>query len=146
LIDWCFTARQHKKVNLCQSTRGDYWLRRLRIANDKHTKTYSCMQLNIHTQRHTTGMSYLPKDKQCIQKITRPRMGKKRKPACNTLSIMIKKQRSKHKMPFMPYISNKQHIFFMTRSETKKLKCFTKCCTKSNLGLNLKHNQTNLTL
>jgi len=33
-------------------------------------------------QRETTGMPYLLKDKQCIQQITRPRMGKKRKPAC----------------------------------------------------------------
>jgi len=27
-------------------------------------------------------MPYLLKDKQCIQQITRPRMGKKRNPAC----------------------------------------------------------------
>jgi len=28
-------------------------------------------------QRQTTGMPYLLKDKQCIQQITRPRLGKK---------------------------------------------------------------------
>jgi len=39
--------------------------------------------MNMHMQRQTTGMPYLLKDKQCIQHITRPRMGKKRKPACN---------------------------------------------------------------
>jgi len=33
--------------------------------------------MNIHMQRQTTGMPYLLKDKQCIQQITRPRMGKK---------------------------------------------------------------------
>jgi len=40
-------------------------------------------------QRQTTGMPYLLKDKQCIQQITRPRMGKKRKRACTpSLSIV----------------------------------------------------------
>jgi len=38
-------------------------------------------------KRQTTGMSYWLKDKQSIQQITRPRMGKKRKPACNTLIL-----------------------------------------------------------
>jgi len=33
--------------------------------------------MNIHMQRQTTGMPYLLKDKQCIQQITRPRMGNK---------------------------------------------------------------------
>jgi len=33
--------------------------------------------MNIHMQRQTTGMPYLLKDKQCIQQITRPIMGKK---------------------------------------------------------------------
>jgi len=33
--------------------------------------------MNIHMQRQTTGMPYLLKYKQCIQQITRPRMGKK---------------------------------------------------------------------
>jgi len=33
-------------ISICQSTRGDYWLRRLRIANEEHTKTYSCMNLH----------------------------------------------------------------------------------------------------
>jgi len=33
--------------------------------------------MNIHMQRQTTGMPYLLKDKQCMQQITRPRMGKK---------------------------------------------------------------------
>jgi len=42
--------------------------------------------MNIHMQRQTTGMPYLLKDKQCIQQITRPRMGKKRKRACNTFT------------------------------------------------------------
>jgi len=35
--------------------------------------------MNIHMQRQTTGMPYLLKDKQCIQRIAWPRMGKKRK-------------------------------------------------------------------
>jgi len=37
------------------------------------------MRYNEHTkmQRQTTGMPYLLKDKQCIQQITQPRMGKK---------------------------------------------------------------------
>jgi len=40
------------------STRADYWLRRLRIANEEHTKTYSCMQYNEHTHAtQTTGAS-----------------------------------------------------------------------------------------
>jgi len=34
--------------------------------------------MNTHMQRQTTGMPYLLKDTQCIQQITRPRMGKKR--------------------------------------------------------------------
>jgi len=33
--------------------------------------------MNIHIQPQTTGMPYLLKDKQCIQQMTRPRMGKK---------------------------------------------------------------------
>jgi len=33
--------------------------------------------MNIHMQRQTTGMPNLLEDKQCIQHITRPRMGKK---------------------------------------------------------------------
>jgi len=33
--------------------------------------------MNIHMQRQTTGMPYLLTDKQCIQQITRPRLGKK---------------------------------------------------------------------
>jgi len=33
--------------------------------------------MNMHMQRQTTGMLYMLKDKQCIQQITRPRMGKK---------------------------------------------------------------------
>jgi len=37
----------------------------------------------MNMQRQTTGMPYLLTDKQCIQQITRPRMGKKR----NTFSI-----------------------------------------------------------
>jgi len=41
----------------------------------KHT--VACDTMNIHMQRQTTGMPYLLKDKQCIQQITRPRMGKK---------------------------------------------------------------------
>jgi len=41
----------------------------------KHIVT--CDTMNIHMQRQTTGMPYLLKDKQCIQQIARPRMGKK---------------------------------------------------------------------
>jgi len=41
----------------------------------KHT--VACDTMNIHMQRQTTGMPNLLKDKQCIQQITRPRMGKK---------------------------------------------------------------------
>jgi len=64
-------------VNLCQSTRGDYWLRRLRIATRNIQKhTVACDTMNTHMQRQTTGMPYLLKDKKCIQQITRPRMGK----------------------------------------------------------------------
>jgi len=49
---------------------GDYWLRRLWIANEKHKKhTVACYTMNIHMQRQTTGMPYLLKDKQCIQQI-----------------------------------------------------------------------------
>jgi len=33
--------------------------------------------MNIHMQQQTTGMPHLLKDKQCIQQITRPRIGKK---------------------------------------------------------------------
>jgi len=33
--------------------------------------------MNIHMQRQTIGMPYLLKDKQCIQQIARPRIGKK---------------------------------------------------------------------
>jgi len=50
----------------------------------KHT--VACDTMNIHMQRQTTGMPYLLTDKHCIQQITRPRMGKKRKRACNTFS------------------------------------------------------------
>jgi len=35
--------------------------------------------MNMHMQRQTTGMPHMLKDEQCIQQITRPRMGKKRK-------------------------------------------------------------------
>jgi len=42
---------------------------------------------HLHMQRQTTGMSYLLEDKQRIQQITRPRMGKKRKPACNIQQV-----------------------------------------------------------
>jgi len=37
LIDWCFTARQHKIGQFVPIYQGDYWLRRLRIANEEHT-------------------------------------------------------------------------------------------------------------
>jgi len=33
--------------------------------------------MNIHMQRQTKDVPYLLEDKQCIQQITRPRMGKK---------------------------------------------------------------------
>jgi len=40
--------------------------------------TVACDIMNIHMQRQTTaGMPYLLTDKQCIQQITRPRMGTK---------------------------------------------------------------------
>jgi len=48
-----------------------------------YKQTVACDTMNIQMQRQTTGMPYLLKDKQCIQQITRPRMGKKRKPACD---------------------------------------------------------------
>jgi len=63
LIDWCFTARQHKIGQFVPIIRGDYWLRRLRIANEEHTQhIVVCDAMNIHTQRQTTGMPYLLKD------------------------------------------------------------------------------------
>jgi len=45
--------------------------------------------MNIHMQRQTTGMPYLLKDKQCIQQITRPRMGKKTQAGRATPSLSI---------------------------------------------------------
>jgi len=49
IIDWCFTARQHKIGQFVPIYQGDYWLRRLRIANEERTKqlhaiqwTYTC--------------------------------------------------------------------------------------------------------
>jgi len=45
--------------------------------------------MNIHMQRQTTGMSYLLKHKQCIQQITRPRMGKKNASRRATPSLSI---------------------------------------------------------
>jgi len=59
---------------------------------DSQRGTYKNIQLHatqwtLHMQRQTTGMPYLLKDKQYIQQITRSRMGKKCKPACNTFSI-----------------------------------------------------------
>jgi len=53
LIDWCFTARQHKIGQFVPIYKGDYWLRRLRIANEEHTKPYSCMRYNEHTHATT---------------------------------------------------------------------------------------------
>jgi len=90
LIDWLIgvTARQHKIgqfVSIYQggllaqafenNQRGAY--KNITVAGDT---------MNIHMQRQTTGMPYLLKEKQCIQQITWPRIGKKRKPACNTFS------------------------------------------------------------
>jgi len=67
--------------SICANLPGDYWLRRLRIANEEHTiqkHTVACDTMNIHMQRQTTGMPYLLKDKQLsLQQNTRPRMGKK---------------------------------------------------------------------
>jgi len=40
-------------------------------------------------QRQTTGMSYLLTDKQCIQQITRPRMGKQNASRRATTSLSI---------------------------------------------------------
>jgi len=48
-----------------------------------------CDTMNIHIQRQTTGMPYLLKDKQCIQKITRPRMGTKKARGRATPSLSI---------------------------------------------------------
>jgi len=47
---------------LCQSTRGDYWLRRLRIADEEQTKhTVACDAMNnaLLALRQTTGIPYL---------------------------------------------------------------------------------------
>jgi len=45
VIDWCFTARQHRIGQFVPNYQGDYWLRRLRIANEEHTKhTVACVQ------------------------------------------------------------------------------------------------------
>jgi len=45
--------------------------------------------MNIHMQRQTTGMPYLLKDKQCIQQITRPKMGKKNASERATITASI---------------------------------------------------------
>jgi len=55
LIDWCFTARQHKIGQFVPIYQGDYCLGRLSIANEEHTKTYSCMRSNEHTHATTNN-------------------------------------------------------------------------------------------
>jgi len=45
------------------------------IAIEEQTKTYSCMLYNENTHATTNNRYALLKDKQCIQQITRPRMG-----------------------------------------------------------------------
>jgi len=55
LIDWCFMARQHKIGQFVLIYQGDYWLRRLRIANEEHTQTYSCMRYNEQTHATTSN-------------------------------------------------------------------------------------------
>jgi len=51
LIDRCFKALQHKIDQFVPIYQGDYWLRRLRIANEEHTNKYSSMRYNEHTQK-----------------------------------------------------------------------------------------------
>jgi len=53
----------------------------------KHTVAFDTM--SIHMQQQITGMPYLLKDKQCIQQITRPRMGKKNASGRATPSVSI---------------------------------------------------------
>jgi len=84
LINWCFTARQHKIGQFVPIYQG--WLL-AQAFEDSQRETYknivACDTMNILTQRQTTGMPYLLKEKQCIQQITRPRMGKKSRRALN---------------------------------------------------------------
>jgi len=56
---------------------------------NRQKHTVACNTMNIHMQRQTTGMPYLLKDKQFIQKITRPRMGKKNASRRATPSLSI---------------------------------------------------------
>jgi len=52
---------------------GDYWLRRLRIANEEHTKhTVACDTMKIYMQQQTTGMPYLLKDNNAYNKLHDP--------------------------------------------------------------------------
>jgi len=55
MIDMCFTARQHKIGQFVPIYQGDCWLRRLRMANEEHIKTYSCMRYNEHTHATTNN-------------------------------------------------------------------------------------------
>jgi len=48
---FAYAYRNYQK----KSTKGDYWLRRLRIANEEHTKTNSCMRYNEHTHATTNN-------------------------------------------------------------------------------------------
>jgi len=71
LIDWCFTARQHKIGQFVPIYQGGLLAQAF--------ETYSYMRYNEHTHATTNNRYalYLLKDKQCLQQITRPRMGKK---------------------------------------------------------------------
>jgi len=42
---------------------GDYWLRRLRIANEEHTKAYSCMRNTPHNSNdmHSKHVGNIPR-------------------------------------------------------------------------------------
>jgi len=57
LIDWLvFYGTSTQDRSICANLPGgDYWLRRLRIANEEQTKTYSCVRYNVHTHAATNN-------------------------------------------------------------------------------------------
>jgi len=57
-LTYMMMARQHKIGQFVPIYQGDYWLMRLRIANEEHTKIYSCMRYNEHTHATTNNSRY----------------------------------------------------------------------------------------
>jgi len=79
LIDWLvFYLTSTQDRSMCANLPGGILAQAF---EDSQRGSYKNVQLHaiqwIHMQRQTTGMPYLLKDKQCIQQITRTRMGKK---------------------------------------------------------------------